>query len=142
MQRSRSPASSCCTAFGRDSSNCHVSAFKIKLHLQSRTQCFEPESVLRSKDCLLVLVICTRAHAECWNNIGENHTIALAANRGSARPRSETGNQHGEVVQTFHGAASGARARRAQSGTASEIGSHLRSGQLISIIRTFRCCTV
>src|ERR1700751_4643848 len=61
MQRSRSPASSCCTAFGRDSSNCDVSAFKIELHLQSGTQCFEPEPALRSKDCLLVLVICTRA---------------------------------------------------------------------------------
>src|ERR1700746_848270 len=61
MQRSRSPASSCCTAFGRDSSNCNVSAFKIELHLQSGTQCFEPEPALRSKDCLLVLVICTRA---------------------------------------------------------------------------------
>src|ERR1700741_3980304 len=61
MQRSRSPASSCCTAFGRDSSNCDVSAFKIELHLQSGTQCSEPEPALRSKDCLLVLVICTRA---------------------------------------------------------------------------------
>src|ERR1700757_2300483 len=61
MQRSRSPASSCCTAFGRDSSNCDVSAFKIELHLQSGTQCFEPEPALRSKGCLLVLVICTRA---------------------------------------------------------------------------------
>src|SRR6202007_2204414 len=61
MRRSRSPASSCCTAFGRDSSNCDASAFKIELHLQSGTQCFEPEPALRSKDCLLVLVICTRA---------------------------------------------------------------------------------
>jgi hypothetical protein len=44
------------------------------------------------------------------NDIGENHTIALAANRGSVRLRSETGNQDGEVVQTSHVAASGAGA--------------------------------
>jgi len=46
-------------------------------------------------------------------DIGENHTIALAANRGSVRLRSETGNQDDEVVKTSHGAASGAAARRA-----------------------------
>jgi hypothetical protein len=44
---------------------------------------------------------------------GENHTIARAANRGGVRLRSETGNQHGEFVQTSHGAASGAAVRRA-----------------------------
>src|SRR5439155_22894806 len=77
MQRSRSPASSCCTAFGRDSSNCDVSAFKIKLHLQSGTPCFEPESALRSKDCLLVLVTCTRALATT-----RHWTVTLSHSRG------------------------------------------------------------
>src|SRR6516164_5787945 len=43
MRRSRSPASSCCIAFGRDSSDWDVSAFKIELHLQSGTSCFGPE---------------------------------------------------------------------------------------------------
>src|SRR6516164_7442362 len=43
MRRSRSPASSCCIAFGRDSSDWDVSAFKIELHLQSGTRCFGPE---------------------------------------------------------------------------------------------------
>src|SRR6516225_5331576 len=43
MRRSRSPASSCCIAFGRDSSDWDVSAFKIELHLQSGTRCFGPD---------------------------------------------------------------------------------------------------
>ena len=43
MRRSRSPASSCCIAFGRDSSDWDVSAFKIELLLQSGTRCFGPE---------------------------------------------------------------------------------------------------
>jgi len=40
---SRSPASSGCTGFGRDSSDCGVSAFKAELHPQSETRCFAPE---------------------------------------------------------------------------------------------------
>src|SRR5690349_14983564 len=43
MRRSRSPALSCCTAFGRGSSDCKVSVSKIKLRLQSGMRCFEPE---------------------------------------------------------------------------------------------------
>src|ERR1700680_3944468 len=43
MRRSRSPASSCCTASGRDSSDWDVWAFKAKLHPQSGTRCFRPE---------------------------------------------------------------------------------------------------
>src|SRR6266404_8159761 len=43
MRRSRSPASSCCTASGRDSSDWDVWAFKAPLHLQSGTRCFGPE---------------------------------------------------------------------------------------------------
>src|SRR5690348_6939354 len=65
MRRSRSPASSCCTAFGRDSSNCHLSAFKVELHLQSGTRCFRPELCAAKQECLLVLAICTRAVASC-----------------------------------------------------------------------------
>src|SRR6516165_5472989 len=61
MRRSRSPASSCCTAFGRDSSNCHLSAFKVELHLQSGTRCFRPELCAAKQECLLMLAICTRA---------------------------------------------------------------------------------
>src|SRR6201987_2358551 len=75
MQRSRSPASSYCTAFERDSSNCEVSAFKIKLHLQSGTQCFEPEPALRSKDCLLVLVICTRAGKSTSDRVRRGYQV-------------------------------------------------------------------
>src|ERR1700745_3247831 len=65
MGRSRTPASSCCTAFGRDSSNCHLSAFKVELHLQSGTWCFRPELSAAKQECLLVLAICTRAVASC-----------------------------------------------------------------------------
>src|SRR6516162_1591143 len=61
MRRSRSPASSCCTAFGRNSSNCDLSAFKVELHLQSGTRCFRPELCAAKQECLLVLAICTRA---------------------------------------------------------------------------------
>src|ERR1700756_5224897 len=61
MRRSRSPASSCCTAFGRDSSDCHLSAFKVELHLQSGTRCFRPELCAAKQECLLVMAICTRA---------------------------------------------------------------------------------
>src|SRR5215469_13678936 len=63
MRRSQSPASSCCTAFGRDSSNCDLSAFKVELHLQSGTRCFRPELCAPKQECLLVLAICTRALA-------------------------------------------------------------------------------
>src|SRR6267154_1763850 len=43
MPRSRSPASSYCTASARDRSDWDVWAFKAKLHLQSGTRCFGPE---------------------------------------------------------------------------------------------------
>src|ERR1700741_1314739 len=89
MQRSRSPASSCCTAFGRDSSNCDVSAFKIELHLQSGTQCFEPEPALRSKDCLLVLVICTRAEEMTKAVLGSSVLRAEAERYTLTGPLSE-----------------------------------------------------
>src|SRR6267142_5548721 len=39
MRRSRSPASSYCTASGRDSSDWDVWAFRAKLHLRSGTPC-------------------------------------------------------------------------------------------------------
>jgi transposase-like protein len=59
--RSRSPALSCCTAFGRGSSDCKVSVSKIKLRLQSGMRASSLNSARRSKDRLLAVAICTRA---------------------------------------------------------------------------------
>src|SRR6266446_527440 len=52
MRRSQSPASSCCTASGRDSSDWDVWAFKVELRLQSGTRCLGPE-VCTAKQGLL-----------------------------------------------------------------------------------------
>src|SRR5713101_7123964 len=43
MRRSPLPASSCCTASARDSSDWGVWVFKTERHLQSGTRCFGPE---------------------------------------------------------------------------------------------------
>src|SRR5712671_3452417 len=43
MQRSLSPASSCCTASERDSSDWEVWAFKAELHLRSGERCLRTE---------------------------------------------------------------------------------------------------
>jgi hypothetical protein len=87
MRRSRSPASSCCTAFGRDSSDCHLSAFKVELHLQSGTRCFRPELCAAKQECLLVMAICTRAMSTTAHSSGtEGSNPSPSSGESGANP--------------------------------------------------------
>src|SRR5712671_1470102 len=62
MRRSRSPASSYCSASARDNSGWDVWAFKAKLRRRSGTRCLGLEvSTVKREAFLLVTAICTRA---------------------------------------------------------------------------------
>src|SRR6202047_2514650 len=62
MPRSPSPASSCCTVSGRDSSDWDVWAFRVKPRLRSGMPCLGLEfSMAQTGRFLLVTAICTRA---------------------------------------------------------------------------------
>jgi hypothetical protein len=62
MRRSPLPASSCCTAFARDSSDWGVWVFETERRLQSGTRCFGPEVYTAQQGVLArASAICTRA---------------------------------------------------------------------------------
>src|ERR1700737_2006260 len=62
MPRTPSPASSCCTVSGRDSSDWDVWAFRVKPRLRSGMPCLGLEfSMAQTGRFLLVTAICTRA---------------------------------------------------------------------------------
>src|ERR1700730_12949636 len=79
MRRSRSPASSYCTASGRDSSDWDVWAFKAELRLRFGTPCWGLEFFMAQQGKRFALTaICTRA----VEGIGKNHHARQFARQG------------------------------------------------------------
>src|SRR5260370_9624468 len=81
MRRSRSLASSYCSASARDNSDWDVWAFKAKLRRRSGTRCLGLEvSTVKREAFLLVTAICTRA----CQDINELAIAVVMAGQASA----------------------------------------------------------
>src|ERR1700680_5234340 len=95
MRRSRSPASSCCTASGRDSSDWDVWAFKAELHLQSGMRCFRPEVCTAKQQGVL-------ARAGYLHQNPEEVRHGFDRRRPGARRNMKPGPQTSELVAKGH----------------------------------------
>src|SRR5260370_20717096 len=82
MRRSRSLASSYCSASARDNSDWDVWAFKAKLRRRSGTRCLGLEvSTVKREACLLVTAICTRAPYTTFDKLRQVSQASIVENK-------------------------------------------------------------